>query len=267
MLTFGSLFAGIGGFDLGFERAGMQCRWQVEIDPFCQRVLAKHWPDVGRWDDVRTFPPSPADDWRVDVVCGGFPCQDISACNYQGQGIDGERSGLWFEFEKVIRVLRPRYVVAENVPALTFRGLDRVLAGLAESGFDAEWNCLSCRQFGGPHQRDRIFVVADSTGERCKANAIFGGGAQKTAREEQALRLRDWPGRAQSGSALPDRIRWRPNGSVHRMVDGVPDRLDRYRGLGNAVVPQVAEWIGRRLMQAVTNDVAPGGLLRGGVGS
>lgn len=92
-LTFGSLFAGIGGFDLGFERAGMECRWQVEIDPYCQKVLAKHWPDVGRWDDVRTFPPTPAEDWEVDVICGGFPCQDISNA--------GKRAGLeyghdWF---------------------------------------------------------------------------------------------------------------------------------------------------------------------------
>src|SRR5687767_562507 len=111
-MTFGSLFAGIGGFDLGFERAGMRCEWQVEIDPYCRRVLAKHWPDVRRWDDVRTFPPD--GDWGVDVICGGFPCQDISAAGKQA-GIEGERSGLWGEYERIIRVLRPRIVVVENV--------------------------------------------------------------------------------------------------------------------------------------------------------
>src|SRR3990167_774279 len=105
-LTFGSLFAGIGGFDLGFERAGMRCRWQVEINPFCQRSLARHWPNVGRWDDVRTFPPPPAEDWEVDVICGGFPCQDISNAGHKA-GIDGEQSGLWREYVRIIREIRP----------------------------------------------------------------------------------------------------------------------------------------------------------------
>src|SRR5690348_12331563 len=105
-LTFGSLFAGIGGFDLGFERAGMKCEFQVEIDPFCQKVLAKHWPNVRRHDDVRTFPPTAADEWRVDVICGGFPCQDISYAG-RGAGLAGERSGLFFEVVRVVRALGP----------------------------------------------------------------------------------------------------------------------------------------------------------------
>ena len=111
-LTFGSLFAGIGGFDLGFERAGMVCKWQVEIDDYANRVLAKHWPDMRRWPDVRTWPQP--DTERVDVICGGFPCQDISYAG-QGAGLDGDRSGLFFEAVRVVRELRPRVVVLENV--------------------------------------------------------------------------------------------------------------------------------------------------------
>src|SRR5690606_2479372 len=115
-MTFGSLFAGIGGFDLGFERAGLQCKWQVEIDPYCQKVLAKHWPGVLRWDDVKTFARDCVAE-RVDVICGGFPCQDISNAGLKA-GIDGERSGLWSEYVRIIRVLRPKYVVVENVAAI-----------------------------------------------------------------------------------------------------------------------------------------------------
>src|SRR5687768_13785236 len=101
MLTFGSLFAGIGGFDLGFERAGLQCKWQVEIDKYCWQVLWKHWPEVSKWDDVRTFPPDHSSHWNVDVICGGFPCQDISNVGNRA-GIDGERSGLWRDFARII---------------------------------------------------------------------------------------------------------------------------------------------------------------------
>jgi len=151
--------------DLGFERAGMQCKFQVEIDPFCRRVLAKHWPDVRRHDDVRTFPPDNSDDWRVDVLAGGFPCQDISNAG-QKTGINGERSGLWREFARVIRVLRPSYVVIENVAAVTHRGLSRILPDLAGSGFDAEWQTLPAFAFGLPHRRRRTFIVAYAYGDR-----------------------------------------------------------------------------------------------------
>ncbi len=124
-LTFGSLFAGIGGFDLGFERAGLECKWQVEIDPYCQRVLAKHWPEVRRHDDIRTFPPDGSDEWRVDVICGGFPCQDISDAGKRA-GIDGERSGLWAEYARILGAIRPRFAVVENVAALLDNGMGSV---------------------------------------------------------------------------------------------------------------------------------------------
>ena len=167
MLTFGSLFAGIGGFDLGFERAGMKCKWQVEIDEYARRVLEKHWPDVPRYEDIKTITELP----YVDVVCGGFPCQDISVAG-KGKGIiEGKRSSLWFEMLRIIRLVGPKYVVVENVPALYQRGLDVVLKGLAESGYDAEWNCLRASDVGAPHRRERMFIIAYANGERCNYGA------------------------------------------------------------------------------------------------
>lgn len=161
-MRFGSLFSGIGGIDLGLERAGMTCAWQVERDAYCSAVLAKHWPGVRRYEDVRTFPPAltafpDADD--IDLIAGGFPCQDVSQAG-KGEGIDGERSGLWREYARIVRVLRPRFVLVENVSRLTIRGLDRVLGDLAELGFDAEWTRLSAADLGAPHLRQRIFIVA-----------------------------------------------------------------------------------------------------------
>lgn len=154
-MTFGSLFAGIGGFDLGLERAGMQCKWQVEIDPYCTRVLEKHWPHVKRYGDIRTV----TDVERVDLICGGFPCQDISNAG-SGAGLDGERSGLWTEYARIIRLVRPSYVVVENVAALLHRGLDRVLRDLSTSGYDAEWSLVSACSMGEPHMRQRLLIVA-----------------------------------------------------------------------------------------------------------
>lgn len=221
----------------------MTCQWQVEIDPYCQKVLAKHWPGVRRHDDIRTFPPTDADEWRVDVICGGFPCQGISRANHAAAGLDDARSGLWVEFDRVVRAVRPRYVVVENAAELTYRGLERILGDVAAWGFDAEWAPVSASSLGAPHTRKRIFVVAYSNGEpRCEAHS--------SAMPQRA----NWPPRDDAGRGY-----WNGRPSVHRMVresdvlrmaDGIPDRVDRIRGLGNAVVPQVAEYIGRRLMEA-----------------
>ncbi len=248
-LTFGSLFAGIGGFDLGFERAGMECRWQVEIDPYCQKVLAKHWPDVGRWDDVRTFPPTPAEDWAVDVICGGFPCQDISNAGKRA-GIEGERSGLWFEYARIIREIRPRIVVVENVAALLGcdgGGLGRVLGSLAEAGFDAEWFCLPASDIGACQIRDRVFVVANNAerGIQELLTSESNGDAPFVA----ARRLRSLEERAKSWNGSMDVV---PR--MVRATHGISRRMDDARAmqLGNAVVPQVAEYLGRRIITAVT---------------
>jgi len=156
-MTFGSLFAGIGGLDLGLERAGMACKWQVEIDDYATRVLAKHWPDVHRERDVRTC--GAANLAPVDLICGGFPCQDISIAGAKA-GIDGAKSGLWREFARLISELRPRYVLVENVSALLSRGMGRVLGDLAAIGYDAEWSTLQACALGAPHPRERMFIVA-----------------------------------------------------------------------------------------------------------
>lgn len=228
-LTFGSLFAGIGGFDLGFERAGMVCKWQVEIDGYCQRVLAKHWPNVRRWDDVRTWPQP--DTEPVDVICGGFPCQDISHAGL-GAGLDGERSGLFFETVRVVGQCKPRFVVLENVAALLTRGLDRVLRTLAAIGYDAEWYSIKASDVGLPHRRERVFIIAHRDGLRqLQSNRGFGDQQRRYMHRREGI---DWV---------------LSSGGILRSDDGIPARLDRIGQCGNAVVPQVAEWIGRRIVE------------------
>ncbi len=156
-LTIGSLFSGIGGLELGLERAGLgPVKWQAESDRFARAVLARRWPEVRRYEDVRDVDRDAA---RVDVVCGGFPCQDLSVAG-GGAGLAGARSGLWTEILRVARVVGPRYLVLENVAALLVRGVGTVLGALAESGFDAAWDCVPAAAVGAPHRRDRILLVA-----------------------------------------------------------------------------------------------------------
>ena len=156
-MRYGSLFSGIGGLDLGFDLAGFVCAWQVENDPFCRRVLDKHWPTVPKFGDVQTVGNHNLE--PVDIVIGGFPCQDLSQAGKR-RGLGGERSGLWFEFARVVREVVPRFVVVENVPGIFVSGLGRVLGDLAASGYDAEWFCLSANSQGAPHIRDRAFIIA-----------------------------------------------------------------------------------------------------------
>jgi DNA (cytosine-5)-methyltransferase 1 len=149
MLSVGSLFAGIGGFDLGFTACGYNIAWQVERDPWCRRVLAKHWPNVPRFSEIEEVGRHNLS--RVDVICGGFPCQDISLARpVKGKGLDGERSSLWWEMYRVVSELRPLYVVVENVPNLLNEGIDRVCGALAEIGYDAEWHVISAGDVGAP---------------------------------------------------------------------------------------------------------------------
>jgi DNA (cytosine-5)-methyltransferase 1 len=229
-LTFGSLFAGIGGFDLGLERSGMRCDWQVEIDPYARAVLAKHWPDVRRHEDVRTFPP-PEGEWGVDVICGGFPCQDISVAG-KGAGLAGARSGLWYEYARIIGELRPRYVIVENVAALLARGMGTVLGDLSSLGYDAEWHIIPASAVGAPHRRERVWIVAHTNNE---------GEPDVSVDDEPRLRV-------QKVSA--DHWREGSEPEVSRVDDGIPCRLDRVRCLGNAVVPQIVEVIGRAIVEA-----------------
>lgn len=237
-LTFGSLFAGCGGLDLGLERAGLVCQWQVEINPFARAVLAKHWPNVPRYDDVRTVGARNLE--RVDLVCGGFPCQDISFAG-GGAGLDGERSGLFFELARVVGELGPRFVLLENVAALAVRGLDSVLGTLADLGFDAEWSDLSACAVGLPHMRRRLFIVAYAHGEHGRP-----GLRDSVARAFRPLQTVD----GFTGARARSRARLANPSALYGGADGVPGRLDRNRAIGNAVCPDCAEWIGRRLMGA-----------------
>lgn len=249
-LTFISLFAGIGGLDLGLERAGMQCVAQVEIDDYAQRVLAKHWPAVPRFRDVRTVGAHNLP--HADLICGGFPCQDISEAG-SGVGLAGERSGLWFEFARIIRELRPRYVLVENVSALTWRGLDIVLGDLSALRYDAEWSIVSACALGAPHTRERLFILAHAAeehghrgrdGKRGRASVARGTPAERREDTSQAERLCSIAGW------------WTSEPGMGRMAYGVPRRMDRLGVLGNAVVPQVAEFIGRAIVahaQEVSN--------------
>lgn len=240
MMTVGSLFSGIGGLELGLERAGMRTVWQVEKDEFCRRVLAKHWPDVARYEDVRDVGAHNLE--PVDVVCGGFPCQDISNAGKRA-GIDGERSGLWSEYARIIRELRPSYVVVENVRALIVRGLDRVLGDLADIGYDAEWSVLSAGALGAAHERERLFVVAYPGGTG--GSGLVAGTHPRPAGSWGLRGPEDL--RAIAHAPFEHGDRW-PQPLIRRVDDGVPHRVDRLRALGNAVVPQVSEYIGHAVV-------------------
>ena len=252
-----SLFAGIGGFDLGLERTGgFKTVAFCEIDPFCQRVLAKHWPEVPCYDDVRTLTADrlAADGIAVDVIVGGFPCQDISEAHVHGRGLDGERSGLWFEFERLIGEIRPRFVIVENVAALLNRGLDRVLGALAEIGLDAEWHCIPAAAVGAPHERDRIWIIAyASAGER---RPLIGA----CDRVAWADAIPQWQEGAGRSEGLLEAA-WGADAvmvadALSRMDDGVRVRMDGFNACANAVVPQIPEMIGRAILAAEADAVS-----------
>jgi DNA (cytosine-5)-methyltransferase 1 len=225
-----SLFSGVGGLDLGLERAGMTVVGQVEIDEFCRQVLAKHWPAVPQHDDVRTF----VDWWAsavrppVDLVCGGAPCQPVSVAGRQ-LAQDDER-WLWPHMVDVIRAVRPRWVLLENVPGLLGRLLGDVLGDLAAGGYDAEWDCVPAAAVGAPHLRDRVYVVAYPHSIRRDGwSPVFG---------------QRWRGQPEDSGW------WAVEPDVGRVALRVPGRVDRLRALGNAVVPQVAEHLGRLILAA-----------------
>ena len=155
------LFSGIGGFSLGLERTGMRTVAFCEVDPFCRAVLAQHWPGVPIYDDVRTLTATALrrDGIAVDLICGGFPCQDISHAGKRA-GLEGARSGLWSEYRRLVGELRPRVVVVENVAALLGLGMGTVLGDLSALGYDAVWDCIPASAVGAPHRRDRVWIVA-----------------------------------------------------------------------------------------------------------
>ena len=246
-----SLFSGIGGIDLGLDRAGMTCAYQVEIDPYCRKVLAKHWPDVPKCDDIKTFPWTHAMSLLsdVDMVAGGFPCQTVShAGERKGEG-DAER-WLWPEMHRVCKILKPRWVLVENVVGLlSAKGLrlgergelfGNILRDLAEIGYGhIEWHCIRASECGSPHVRPRIWILANSTG-----SGQQGQGESVDAGHQTPVITR------KAIDALHGRFRqeWEIEPDVGRVADGVPSRIHRLRGLGNSVLPQIVEFIGRSIM-------------------
>lgn len=256
------LFSGIGGFSLGLERSGgFETVAFCEIDHFCRRVLAKHWPKVPCYDDVRQLSAErlAADGIAVDVICGGFPCTDISVAG-KGAGLSGPQSGLWREYARLIGELRPRFVIVENVAALLGRGLSDVLGDMAALGYDAEWNCIPASAVGAPHRRDRFWLVADSCGLR--RNPLgYKQSLQRIRMEGQSFvadsNCPQCEGNSSSFGILAEHAdiscagRWASEPAVGRVAHGVPNRVDRLRGLGNAVVPQIPELIGRAIMESM----------------
>jgi DNA (cytosine-5)-methyltransferase 1 len=233
------LFSGIGGFSLGLERTGgFETVAFCEIEPFPRRVLAKHWPEVPQYDDIRTLHHGP-----IDVVCGGFPCQDISASG-SGAGLDGARSGLWSEMARIIGETRPRYVIVENSSNLLAgengRWMGRVLRDLAALRYDAEWYVIPASAVGAPHERERVWIIA------------YPAGVRQSGQGQLLKSIHPAPDAYREASKFVDAFRENSLPFVCRRHDGVPPKLGQaeLHGYGNAVVPQIPEMIGRAILQA-----------------
>lgn len=259
-------FSGIGGFSYAAERivGGFETVAFVEREPYCQQILGKHWPNVPIYDDITTFSPEP---YSADVVCGGFPCQDISTAGKQAGIKEGTRSGLFYELIRVVRLVRPRYVVLENVAAIVSNGLDTVLGELAEAGFDCEWACIPASAVGACHRRDRWWLVAYPSRQQrhdggpadparaagAASKPRDGDGANAAHPNHQGLEGRQPAGVPERGIQWPARPGDPPGGRLSpdwrsyvsepvlcRGDDGLSGRVDRLKALGNAVVPHVA---------------------------
>ena len=285
--SIGSLFSGIGGFELGLERAipGSFTRWQVEQDSYCRKILAKHWPKAEIYDDVRGITKNNIE--KVDILCGGFPCQDISSANARARGLHGEKSGLWWEYHRIINELQPRVAVMENVTAISFRGLGAVIGSLSEIGYNAEWCTIRASDFGAPHQRERWFCVAYPNRERSR-EAFYGRPSPIDSNREEIYRRRSSSEEDRisshsycsslQGGRISSRVYEKnpntkrdirsesywgetqiPQSTICGVDDGLSGGLDRatirrnkqrLKALGNAIVPQCSEWIGKKIWES-----------------
>ncbi len=297
-MNYVDLFSGIGGFALGAYWAGMRfdSHYFSEIDPWASELYQKRFPDAIPLGDIRGIDGKALadaecnDDWTecesgefthtggargTDwIITGGFPCQDISVAG-KGTGIRGERSGLWFEYWRIIRDIRPRFAIMENVGALTFRGLTDVLGSLAEIGYDAEWQDIRASDVGAPHRRERIWIVAypssdgrQQTGIRRQESSGATGEAPSADSDSPGLAIgqgEDSSRERTDGGAVFGRIsRWAVEPAIRGMASRLPDELDAYqgrlahksfkrvdrlRGLGNSIVPQIAELLFRQIKE------------------
>lgn len=264
-----ALFAGIGGGILGTQLLGHRCVCAVENDPHAQSVIVarqndKHLPVFPIWDDIRTFDGRP---WRgiVDIVSGGFPCQDISVAGKQ-KGITGSRSGLWREMSRIIGEVRPKIAFIENGPQLTRLGLSEVISDLAKMGYDAEWGCIGAHNTNAPHKRERIWVVANSeqngqhgsTLTRSTDSAVLDPTERKNSTRKSegsgtSSLLSSEP--TQYGNVCKCPSWWDSEPELGRVANGIPYWMDRVERLGNAQVPAVArsafEILNQRIKEAV----------------
>lgn len=254
--SIGSLFAGIGGFELGLERAipGAYTLWQVEQEKYCKKVLSKHWPEATIYDDVRNITKNNTK--QVDILCGGFPCQDISVAG-KGEGLHGKKSGLWWEMHRIIEELQPRAVIMENVAAINIRGLGTVLGSLSQIGYDAEWCTIRASDFGAPHHRARWFCIAYP-----RTIGYYLSNEKNFSTYPTSLRYQR--SRRYNPSKYQEKnTNWETNKfitSVQRKAlpflcrehNGLSSGMgqDMMKALGNAIVPQCSEWIGKKLWES-----------------
>ena len=234
-----ALFAGAGGGILGGKLLGWRTVCAVEWEKYPACVLAARQndgilPPFPIWDDVQTFDGRP---WQgiVDVISGGFPCQDILVANANGDGLDGERSGMWKEMARIIGEVRPQYAFIENSPMLTIRGLERVLADLAQMGFDAEWGVLSAADVGANHLRERIWIVAQANMAHTSCKRLQGHGNKRSFDKSKSQSPI-----ARSCVDYRSGTWWQSEPSIQRVVDGMAARVDRLKAVGNGQVPKVA---------------------------
>lgn len=228
-LTHGSLFSGIGGFELGADLVGIKTKWSCEIQQFQRRILKKNFPKTKQYEDITEL-QNPE---YVDIISGGFPCQDISVAG-KGEGINGERSGLWSEMFRIVGQVRPKYVIIENSPMLTIRGFEQVLCDLSKIGYNAEWQCLSGTTFGIQQNRERLYCIAYRDSKHSKRSST-----QQIFRQFDLPRelTRIYPG----WRTRPDL----PKSRFLRATNGLRPWLDRVGAIGNAVMPLIAVYLFR----------------------
>lgn len=242
-ITHGSTFSGVGGFDVGAELSGIETLWNCEFDAWNRGLLKTRFPNAEQYADIREM----RNPKEVDVISGGFPCQDISVAG-KGKGIKGERSGLWAELWRITGEVRPSFLLIENSPMLAVRGLETVLCDLAKIGYDAEWQCLPAAYFGAPHERERIYIIAYPS-EIGRDHSIFidrKNAIQRNFKWDAPQNIKSrygWERWVQQVDK--DNDRKSTYGKFLRVDDGVPKGLDRSRieAMGNAVLPIVAHYL------------------------
>lgn len=224
MLTVGSLFSGAGLCDLGLTWAGFKHLFFCECDPYCRAVLARHWPGIPIIEDVKTLTNALVP--QVDVLCGGFPCQDVSLGGKREGIKDGTRSGMWSEYARIIAEMRPRYAIIENVPGLLSKGLEIVLGDLAGCGYDAEWDIVPAAAAGAPHLRERLFIVAYPDSGRAHQVRTLATLPRNLGNDQQSEILHDWLGIRFDRKTKSSALSAYPGSIFYRVDDGAAQNLD-----------------------------------------